>query len=233
MITKENLPVISTGRPEFDRKLGGGIPSGSLTLIEGQSDAGKSVLAQQLIWGSLQGGHRVILFTTENTTRSFSRQMQSLGLDIMEYLLLNWFRIYVLESAKTTTSNTFEIILSETDMREGYDMIVVDSLTSVIVNNTHANVLTFFDECKKRCDRGRTFINVAHSYAFGSEILIRLRSVCDAHFSLHIEEVGDKRVKVLDVAKVRGADQITGNALSFEVEPGLGMQIMPFGKAKA
>ena len=231
-MTKENLSVISTGRPEFDRKLGGGIPSGSLTLIEGQSDAGKSVLAQQLIWGSLQGGHRVILFTTENTTRSFSRQMQSLGLDVMEYLLLNWFRIYVLESTKTPSSNTFEIILSETDRRKDYDMIVVDSLTSVIVNNTHADVLSFFDECKRRCDKGRTFINVAHSYAFGAEILIRLRSVCDAHFSLHIEEVGDKRIKVEDLRIALGPHQITGNSLSFEVEPGLGMQIMPFGKAK-
>jgi len=232
-MVKQNLSVVSTGRPEFDRKLGGGIPCGSLTLIEGQSDAGKSVLAQQLIWGSLLGGHRIILFTTENTTRSFSQQMGSLGMDIMEYLLLNWLRVYVLESAKITTSNSLNVILYEVDKREDYDMIVVDSLTSVIVSNTYADVLTFFDECKRRCDKGRTFINVAHSYAFGNEILVRLRSVCDAHFSLHIEETGGRRIKILDVAKVRGADQITGNSLSFEVEPGLGMQVMPFGKARA
>lgn len=46
---------ISTGNIELDKKMGGGIPTGSLTLIEGQSDAGKSVLVQQLAWGGPAG----------------------------------------------------------------------------------------------------------------------------------------------------------------------------------
>ena len=47
---------ISSGNLELDKKMGGGIPEGSLTLIEGQSDSGKSVLVQQLTWGALQDG---------------------------------------------------------------------------------------------------------------------------------------------------------------------------------
>ncbi len=43
--------VISTGHAEIDKKLGGGIPIGYLILVEGLSDAGKSVLCQQMIWG--------------------------------------------------------------------------------------------------------------------------------------------------------------------------------------
>ena len=46
--------IVATGQPELDKKLGGGIPLGSLTLLEGQSGSGKSVMSQQLIWGSLQ-----------------------------------------------------------------------------------------------------------------------------------------------------------------------------------
>jgi len=42
--------VLSTGHPEIDKKLGGGIPMGSLILVEGESDAGKSVLCQQIMW---------------------------------------------------------------------------------------------------------------------------------------------------------------------------------------
>jgi archaellum biogenesis ATPase FlaH len=41
---KAKRDVIITGVREVDEKLGGGIPIGSLALIEGQSDAGKSVL---------------------------------------------------------------------------------------------------------------------------------------------------------------------------------------------
>jgi flagellar protein FlaH len=225
--------VISSGHPEIDRKLGGGIPSGSLTLIEGQSDAGKSVLAQQLMWGSINAGHRVVLVSTENTVRSFNSQMQSLGLGIQDQLILGWIKVFSVESARAEKRSTFEKVLLATDALPDYDVVVVDSLTPVIVHNDIESVLRYFDQCKKRCDQGKTILNIAHSYAFAEDLLIRLRSVCDAHFKLHIEEIGDKLVKVLDVAKVRGADQQTGNSLSFDVVPGIGMRIMPLGKAKA
>ena len=44
---------ISTGSTEIDKKMGGGIPEGSLILIEGESNAGKSVVSQQLTFGAL------------------------------------------------------------------------------------------------------------------------------------------------------------------------------------
>lgn len=230
---KDAVQVISSGHPEIDRKLGGGIPAGSLTLIEGQSDAGKSVLSQQMIWGSLAQGHRVILISTENTFRSFNNQMRSLGLGIEDYLILGHVKVYAVESARAERRSTFETALEVMDKLPGYDVVVVDSLTPVIVHNDLESVLRYFDQCKKRCDKGKTILNIAHSYAFAEDLLIRLRSVCDAHFRLHIEELGDKLVKVLDVAKVRGADQQTGNSLSFDVVPGMGMRIMPLSKAKA
>lgn len=57
--------------------------------------------------------------------------------------------------------------------------------------------------------------------------------MCDAHLRLRVEEVGTQLVKVLEVSKVRGAAKSTGNIVSFDVEPGLGMKIIPVTKAKA
>src|SRR3990170_1832047 len=93
--------LISTGNAELDKKIGGGIPEGSLTLIEGQSEAGKSVLTQQLVWGGLQDGKRVAYYTTENTTRSLMRQMSSLSLDITDFFLMRRINIYPIQSAPT------------------------------------------------------------------------------------------------------------------------------------
>jgi flagellar protein FlaH len=45
--------------------------------------------------------------------------------------------------------------------------------------------------------------------------------------------VGEQLIKVLQVAKIRGAEKTTGNIVSFDVEPGLGMRIVPITKAKA
>jgi flagellar protein FlaH len=230
---KEQLELICTGKREIDKQLGGGIPIGSLTLIEGESDAGKSVLAQQMMWGAISAHHRVLLFTAENTVRSMNSQMQSLGLGIFDALLLGRMKIFTIESSQMKVMNTFATIISGVKAFPDFDLIVVDSLTPVIAHTTTDEVLTYFEQCKRLCDSGKTIINIAHTYAFEEQILIRIRSACDAHFRLRIEEVGDKLVKVLEVSKVRGAVKNTGNVLSFDVDPGTGMRIMPIGRAKA
>jgi flagellar protein FlaH len=227
--------IISTGHPEIDKKLGGGVPIGSLTLVEGESDAGKSVLCQQMIWGSLHDGCKAILFTTENTTKSLVSQMDSLGLRILDYLLLGRFKVYCMKPSqvKTRPSEALATILKTLTQYPDFPLVVVDSLTPMLSIATDFDILNYFERCKYFCDQGRTIINVTHSYALSNDVLVRLRSACDAHLRLLIEKIGDKLVKTLEVAKVRGAAQTTGNVITFEVEPEVGMKIMPLSRAKA
>ena len=80
--------VICTGVAEVDEKLGGGIPIGSLVLIEGHSDAGKSVLCQHLTYGTLNSGQAsVAYYTTENSIKSLISQMDSLSLSTLDQFL--------------------------------------------------------------------------------------------------------------------------------------------------
>ena len=227
--------IISTGHPEIDKKLGGGVPKGSLILIEGQSDAGKSVLCQQMIWGSLNNGFNTLLFSTENTVRSLVPQMESLGLDMLDHLLLGRFRLYALRMSqiKASAHDVFTTILDTMEEDERYHLLIIDSLTPLVTHSGGDEALAYFERCKVLCDKGRTIINVTHTYAFEQDFLIRIRSMCDAHFKLLIEKVGDKLVKTLEVSKIRGAAQSTGNILSFDVEPEIGMKIMPVSRAKA
>lgn len=227
--------IISTGHPQIDKKLGGGLPTGSLTLVEGESDAGKSVLCQQMIWGSLNDGCKVILFTTENTTKSLVSQMDSLGLGILDHLLLGRIKVYYMKPSqvKAHAMEAFAIILGATRQHDQYQLIIVDSLTPMLPIVSDAEILHYIERCKYFCDQGRTIINVCHSYALDTSVLVRVRSACDAHLRLMIEKIGDKLVKTLEVAKVRGAAQTTGNVITFEVEPQVGMKIMPLSRARA
>jgi len=227
--------MVATGNPEVDKKIGGGIPEGSLSLIEGQSDSGKSVLLQQLIWGALSENFRVAYYTTENTTRSLLRQMESLGMAIMDHFLLGKLNIYPVPSAMTAGESLtfFSRLLSHVSKQTQYDIIAMDSLTSYVSHVPERDTLTFFNSLKKICDENKTLLITLHAYAFDESMFIRIRSICDAHLRLRIEEVGDQLVKVLEGAKVRGAEKTTGNIVSFEVEPGMGMRIVPITKAKA
>ncbi len=83
----EATQIISTGSNEIDKKLGGGIPTGSLVHLEGQSDAGKSVLSQHFAHGALCAKMSVAYYTTENTVKSLMSQMASLNLDVTDFFL--------------------------------------------------------------------------------------------------------------------------------------------------
>jgi len=227
--------LISTGSVELDKKMGGGIPAGSLTLVEGQSDAGKSVLVQQLTWGGLRDGFRVLFYTTENTSRSLLNQMSDLGLDIEDYFLLGHINIYPVPQSFTEdqSRSIFQLLRQHIAQQQDRDLVIVDSLTTFISHVSDQETLTFFTLCKEFCDMSKTVIFTMHTYALSEQMLIRLRSICDAHLRLRVEEVGERLVKALEVAKVRGAEKSTGNVISFDVEPNLGMRIVPITKAKA
>jgi flagellar protein FlaH len=223
--------LISTGNGDLDNKMGGGVPFGSLTLIEGDSGAGKSVLSQQMMHGCLVDSYRLSLFTSENTVKSLVKQMRSLNMDILDYLLLDKLRIFPIETARLgreATPTLFKAMQAE----KKRDMIFIDSLTSSIPQSSDKEVLGFFEDSKRLCGDGTTVVTIVHSHGVTRELLTRIRSLCDAHLQLRTEEVGNKLVKTLEVTKVRGAEQTTGNIVSFEVEPGWGIRVIPLNKAK-
>ena len=228
---EQKAKLISTGNHDLDTKMGGGVPVGSLTLIEGDSGAGKSVLSQQMMHGCLVDGYKLSLFSSENTVKSLVKQMRSLNLDILDYLLLDKLRIFPIETSQLGTEAPV-ILIKALKNEKKRDMIFVDSLTSSIPASSDKEVLGFFEESKRLCGDGTTVIAIIHSHGLTRELLTRIRSLCDAHLQLRTEEVGNKLVKTLEVTKVRGAEQTTGNIVSFEVEPGWGIRVIPISKVK-
>jgi flagellar protein FlaH len=234
LVSTEAPRLVTTGNSEIDKKIGGGLPLRSLTLIEGQSDAGKSVLVQQFTWGTLHSGLRIDMYTTENTTPSLFRQMRSLALDIDDFFLVGRINVYPVPNSFTEEQShqIFEKLLDHIAQSRA-DVVIVDSLTAFVTHASEAETLDFFSRAKELCDGERSLILTMHSYASTEQLLTRLRSMCDAHLRLRVEEIGTQLVKVLEVSKVRGAAKSTGNIVSFDVEPNLGMRIIPVTKAKA
>ena len=124
----------------------------------------------------------------------------------------------------------FGILLQDVKNHSNSALIVVDSLTTFVTHMSIEDTMSYFENCKDLCDSGMSVINVINSYALGDASLARVRSISDAHLSLRTEQVGDLIVKVLEVSKVRGAELSTGNVVSFDVEPMLGMKIIPVSR---
>jgi flagellar protein FlaH len=232
----EAKTVISTGNSELDKKIADGLPLRSLTLIEGENDTGKSILTQQIMYGAMKQGLSVDLFTTENTTRSFVKQMESMSLDVSEYFAWGYLRVFPLhvvgfEWTKEEMDNVLTCLIGSIGHSRA-EVAIIDSLTLFTEYVNTDTILSFFTNCKTLVDRGKTILITLHSYAFEEDTLVRIRSVSDAHITMKKALVGDKYVMVLEVQKVRGARKTTGNLVSFEVHPGYGMKVIPMSFAK-
>jgi len=230
----ENKEILTCGNMEMDKKMGGGIPAGSLTIIEGGNDTGKSVIAQQIMWGALQQGFIFANYTTENSIKSLLKQMDSLSLDVSDYFVFGALRIYPIHvdgSDFLEDLPYLDYIIADVKAKQA-EVILIDSLTVFVTSTSERDIINFFTRCKDVCDSGKTILLTVHTFAFGENLLTRVRSICDAHLSLKKEEVGDKLLKTMEVAKIRGAQKRTGNIIAFDVEPQFGVRIIPVSKAK-
>ena len=226
---------VSTGSPEMDKKLDGGVTLGSLTVIDGQTSSGKSVICQQITHGALSSGVDVAFYTTENTIKSLLTQMASINMDVTDYFLMDYLRIYrpQIASRDDDSQVLFDRLAAHIDsLPENYKIVIVDSITRIVTHGNEVGIVDFFSSCKELCEAGRTIFLVVHTYAFGEGMLSRIRSLCNAHFSFHLEEMRNLVVKVMEVTKVGNADR-TDNMMSFDVEAGVGLKTIPMSRAKA
>ena len=226
----------STTKPALDKRIDGGVVVGSLTMIEGQSDVGKSVVAQQICYAGLQSGAGGAYYTTEKTTPGLIAQMESLGNGITDEFLTDRLRIYELKSSiRGIDPDAFftRICGHIAQLPPAFNVVVIDTIADVVTRATGNSLIGFFASCRDLCKQGRTIVLVGHSYAFEKDVLARLRMLCDTHFLLYLEEVGSKMANSLEVTKLSNVDRTTPDVISFSIVPEIGIKVLPFTRAKA
>ena len=228
--------VIRTGNMPLDQRLNGGIPLGSLTLVEGTPATGKSVLCQHLCYESLLDGHGVAYFTSDLAAKDLVGQMNSLGRDVSRYFREGKLGVYPVAGGATEQCDgeqLMALLARDIERLPGqYKIIIVDSVTDLVTQSQETAIMGFFSSCKRLGDEGRTNIVVARSYSFDAQMLNRLEVLCDAHLSLSAEKIGAKVVNMLEVRKVHNAKLYSGNTVSFEVVRGIGLRTVPGSKVK-
>jgi flagellar protein FlaH len=231
------VSAINFGNPALDRGIGG-VPLPSLMLVEGPNDSGKSVLCQQLAYGATEMGLSVKYMTTENTFITLVKQMDELSYNVTKKVISGSFSITTLHTQGLPWNAALASLYLETMARFILEdtkstLIVIDSLTSVAAQATPDSVLKFFAELRTSLDEtNRCIVVTLHPYALVSDLLVRIRSMCDGHLVLSIRESRGKLLKSLEVSKLRGAKMKSLGTLTFDVEPDLGIKVSPLTSMK-
>ncbi len=113
---------VSTGMPELDRVLGGGLVRGSAVLIGGDPGIGKSTLLLQAMGRLAAGGHRVLYVSGEESMRQIRLRGERLGAvsdSLFVYSETSVERI--LETVKETSPSVLVIDSVQTVYSEAFE----------------------------------------------------------------------------------------------------------------
>jgi circadian clock protein KaiC len=77
---------ISTGIPDLDVMLAGGIYRGSTVLVSGTAGAGKSSISAHVAKAACDRGERCLLFTYEESPQQIMRNMRTIGIDLNKHV---------------------------------------------------------------------------------------------------------------------------------------------------
>src|SRR6202030_777053 len=118
---------LSTGIPELDAMLGGGIREGDSLLVAGPSGTGKSALATQFIAEGLRHGEPGIMAIFEERPQGYTHRADSFGLNLEKPQHTGKLEILYLRPLDLSVDETMQEIL-DAITRVGAKRLVIDSL---------------------------------------------------------------------------------------------------------
>jgi len=237
---------ISIGSDPIDKALLGELPLGSLTLIEGPSRTGKSIICQHYAFGALLAEFGVAYYVGGMMEDDLVAQMNSLYLEVETFIGEGQLLIYPLTDFFDGRSEGDQGLRRLHDHVEelpwDMDVIVMDSLTDMVNQASQLESFNFFLSCKELCSWNKTMLMALHTSALDPDLLFRLDRLFDTHLELRLEALSQgtqmRIMHVIDVAKVKNANLRRKTSIYFEVDPELGrsmnmaLKVLPFFKIR-
>jgi archaellum biogenesis ATPase FlaH/CheY-like chemotaxis protein len=220
----------------LEKAMDGGFRVGTLSLIEGPGATGKSVICQYAASGALGEGLSVGYFTSQYTPKSLESQVSSIGMDWSRSMESENLVVYPLPppvAGQDSAPLFTELALDMERVQNKHEVLIVDTITNLASSSQEQTIIGFFAACKRLTNMGLTILLVTHSVAFNADLLTRAASLCETHLSLRTGKIRDKVIRVVNVTKLNDVVLKNDNEVSFEIEAGRGISIIPYSSAKA
>jgi flagellar protein FlaH len=224
-------------------ELGGGIPRGSIVLMEGDYGAGKSVISQRLSYGFTDEGVTVTFISTELSVRGFLDQMHSLEYHMVKPLL-NEELLYIhaeldsggaLSGQERDRKELLRRLMEAEEIWNG-DVIIIDTFDAILRNDPQfealvrqneerqaaLEIISFFREVTSR---GKTIILTVDPTTVDEETMGPFRSIADVFIELEMVEVGNDVRRNIFVKRFAGMGEQVGDRIGFSVRSGIGIVI--------
>jgi circadian clock protein KaiC len=196
---------VSTGVPELDRMLGGGVFRGSMVLVSGDAGTGKTTMAAAIVDAACGRGEQALFISFEESPDQLVRNMASVGIDLRRWvdagLLQMWSEratAYGLESHLGRLEGMLDDAAPTVVALDG-----IGSLGHVVSANEVSSAATREMDLIK--SRGITGVLTRLTYEADDETsALQLSSLIDTWLLVRNTEADGERNRLLFVIKSRG-----------------------------
>ena len=200
------------------------LPNRSLWMIQGEVGTGKSLVSQRLVFGLLENGSKVLVVTTELTTRGWIEQMESIGYPVTDYIasgrLLIFSRFGVIAETKDGV-DLFDVLDSEAI--EKSDVVVVDSASALMPTGLETvEQVNVLQKLRRVCSESRSLLLTVDPSEMDGKLLHKLRSSCEILLDMQSGFVGGEIKRTIVVTRFLRAAGPVQSSVGWRVEPYMG-----------
>lgn len=233
-------------RDRVNASFGGGLPQGSLVLLEGEHGSGKSVITQRFCKGLCNAGTYVTYVSIEDRAADFVGQMRSLSYDVTDHLL-NEQMLFLHADVDTherlrddhAGRDGREMLtrLMEANVMWRSDVVIIDGFDAILLQDPRydqaretgnqddvvQNLITFF---RQVVSDDKTVVLTVNPNALDPRALRPLRDTSDVYVTLQMRSVGSEVRRNMIVRKFAGMGEQVDDNIGFDVQSGRGLLIV-------
>jgi circadian clock protein KaiC len=132
--------TVSSGIPELDRLLGGGLETGTTTLITGPAGAGKSILSARFAMSAVERGHKCAFFVFDEERHTLLGTTTGLGIPLAEAIERGTATLRAINPAELSPGEFVHLVRQAVET-DGATFVVIDSLNGYLAAMPEENLL--------------------------------------------------------------------------------------------
>ncbi|MBT60021.1 MAG: hypothetical protein CMA63_00530 [Euryarchaeota archaeon] len=200
------------------------LPNRSLYVLQGQVGGGKSLISQRLVFGMVENGVKVLVISTELTTRGWIEQMQSIGYGITDAIregkLMVFSRFGTIAEANPNVG-LYELL--ESDAIELADVVVIDSASSLMpANLDDTSRFQLMQRLRQISSQGRSLMLCVDPEEMDEKLMHNLRSSAEIVLDLKTSMIGGEIKRNIVVTRFLRAAGPIQTSVGWRVEPSMG-----------
>jgi flagellar protein FlaH len=204
--------------------MGSRLPNRSLFIVQGDVGSGKSLMGQRLSFGLAENDVKVLVITTELTTRGWIEQMESIGYGVTEFIRTGQLMVFSRFGtiAEALPNIGLQQVLDSEAVSKA-DIVIIDSASSLMPDDLDENGrFKMMQNLRRITSEGRSIMLCIDEKEMDSKLLHTLRASSEVVLDMRTAMIGGDIKRNIVVTRYLRAAGPVQSSIGWRVEPSMG-----------